>query len=184
MTTDKNEGLSATPTKGLPLAPSNWRGDEQPGFKPISFRAKVKVLNEHHDMEIRAQRETGTSSQVVIAKTRNSKLYMTTAEKHPQLVAHLSTLNEVPDRAAALHDELAQLLKSITLKPLRALPGRFLMKDDMTSVVYNKKSGQIDVRLRIDLNATPNAEKALIARMQAVNVCLHTNAPFLKRHKN
>jgi hypothetical protein len=58
------------------------------------------------------------------------------------------------------------------------------MKDDMTSVVYNKKSGQIDVRLRIDLNATPNAEKALIARMQAVNVCLHTNAPFLKRHKN
>ena len=77
-----------------------------------------------------------------------------------------------------------EVSKSITLKPLRALPGRFLMKDDMTSVVYNKKSGQIDVRLRIDLNATPNAEKALIARMQAVNVCLHTNAPFLKRHKN
>ena len=117
MTTDKSEGLSATPTKAS-TSPSDVRGDEQPGFKPISFRAKVKVLNEHHDMEIRAQRETGTSSQVVIAKTRNSKLYMTTAEKHPQLVAHLSTLNEVPDRAAALNDELAQLLKSITLKPL------------------------------------------------------------------
>ena len=65
MTTDKSEGLSATPTKGLPTSPSDVRGDEKPGFKPISFRAKVKVLNEHHDMEIRAQRETGTSSQVV-----------------------------------------------------------------------------------------------------------------------
>ena len=55
MTTDKSEGLSATPIKGLPTSSSKGE-DEKPDFKPISFRAKVKVLNEHHDMEIRAQR--------------------------------------------------------------------------------------------------------------------------------
>lgn len=172
MTTNKTEGLSAIPIKNPPIK------------YPYRIPGAIILLNPENDMEFHATRSTGKSSQIVIAKTKNSKLYMTTGEKHPQLVAHLSTLNEVPDRAAALHDELERLAKSITQKPLRALQGRFLLKDETTSVVYNQKSGMIDVRLRIDLNATPNAEKALIAKMQAVNVCLHTSAPFLTRHKN
>ena len=149
-----------------------------------AFNGKMVVLNDEGDMEFHATRSTGQSSQIVIAKTKNSKLYMTTGKKHPQLVAHLTTLNEVPDRAAALQDELDRLSKSITLKPLRTLQGKFLLKDDNASVVHNKRRGKLEVRLLIDLTATPNVQQTLIKRMQEISACLATNSITLAKLKN
>ena len=178
------EGRSATPTKGLPLAPSNWRGDEKPGFKPVLVRGSMKVLNEHNDMEFRAFRETGESTQTVLRQVGDSKLYTTKGERRPKMVAHLSVSNSSPDPVASLYEKLDQVTEGIAPPCAPPLTGEFLMRSDETSVVLNKHDVKLEVRLLIDLTATPNVQQTLIKRMQEISACLATNSTTLAKLKN
>jgi len=183
MAQKQKSGTSVPTTEGRSATPTRPAEKKEP-FKPVLVRGSMKLLNEHNDMEFRAFRETGESTQTVLRQVGDSKLYTTKGERRPKMVAHLSVPNNSPDPVASLYEKLDQVTEGIAPPCAPPLTGEFLMRSDETSVVLNKQDVKLEVRLLIDLTATPNVQQTLIKRMQEISACLATNSTTLAKLKN
>ena len=119
MAQKQKSGTSVSTTEGRSATPTRPAEKKEP-FKPVLVRGSMKVLNEHNDMEFRAFRETGESTQTVLRQVGDSKLYTTKGERRPKMVAHLSVPNSSPDPVASLYKQLDQVTEGIA--PLAPRP--------------------------------------------------------------
>jgi len=131
------------------------------------------------DMEFRAQRSTGISSQEEIAKTAAGKLYRTVGEKKNSMVAHIVVPDGETDPAAFLYDSVEKLTRGLQTKARPKLKGKTLLDEPNARITLSRKESRVEMVLSIDLKATPNYQSALMNLMYKVNQCFATNQTSL-----
>jgi len=145
---------------------------------PRKVRGTLTIKSED-DMEFRADRSTGVSSQQEIAKTAAGKLYRTVGEKQSRMVAHITIPDGEPDPRAFLYDSVEKLTESLQSKAAPRLKGKMLMNEPATRITLSKKEHSIEVVLNIDLKTTPNYQQQLLNLMYKVNQCFAINQNIL-----
>ena len=154
----------------------------QQGQKPLPTPRKVRgtlTIKSEDDVEFRADRHTGISSQEQISKTGDSKLYRTVGEKKNKLVAHISVPSDDPDPAASMSEQLEQLTRGMQTKARPKLKGRVLLNEPNARITLSKKDSKVEMVLSIDLKTNPNYNQALMNLMYKVNQCFATNQTSL-----
>lgn len=149
------------------------------------MRGVLTVLNEAQDCEFRAQRSTGESTQKVISKSGDAKLYQTTGKK-PMMVAHLSTRADSSDPVADLYSQLDAIAAKQPNKP-KAKPrkrDRQLLSEDNAQVYLSTKERVVQMHLSINLDKTPDYQNELIRLMQKISQCFLINQAFLRAPKS
>jgi len=137
------------------------------------------IIKPGDEMEFRAQRSTGESSQEEIAKTAAGKLYRTVGEKKQSMVAHIVVPEGESDPRAFLLDGIDKLTKHMESKAAPKLKGRVLADEPNMRITLSKKESKVELVLGIDLKATPNYTSALMNLMYKVNQCFAINKTSL-----
>ena len=132
-----------------------------------------------HDYEFRAQRSTGVSTQQVVKTAGQSKLYRTTGERQPKMVAHLSVSADAAAPAAELQEQLSRVTAGMATKRQPRLRGRTLLSADGTRVTLNQQSGEVECVLRFAGADRQNLQETLIKRMQQISTCFAINNALL-----
>lgn len=150
------------------------RTNEMPAKVPRKVRGTmtIKALD---DMEFRADRCSGESSQELIASDGQSKLYRTVGEKKQSTVVHIVAPADCCDLRAYFYDKVESLTKGMESKAKPRLKGITLMNDDDLRVVFSKKERTIEATLRIELESTPAYNNRLITLMQRLSQCFAIN---------
>ena len=148
---------------------------------PRKVRGTLTIKGED-DMEFRADRKTGLSSQEEIAKTAAGKLYRTVGEKKQTMVAHITVPDTERDPRAFLYEQVERLSKSLPQgrKPPQ-LKGRRLLDDADAQVTLAAKEHKVTIALTIDVAQTPNYNYQLMNLMQRVSQCFAINQTSLNQ---
>lgn len=145
---------------------------------PRKIRGVMTIFKED-DMEFRAERSTGISTQSVIKQQGKSKVYQTVGDKKNNYVAHLVVDKDDPDPASTMADQLEKLTKDMQPKRIPKARGRRLLDDKNVQVVFSKTSKKIDIHMNIDIAETPNYNQSLMNLMYKINQCFATNTNLL-----
>ncbi len=151
---------------------------------PLRLRGVLTVLNDQQDCEFRAQRSTGVSTQKEVSSTKDSKLYKTTGEKKPKMVAHITVPADSADPAADMQKQLQQLTKGMKTKAKPKLQGRVLLDEKDCRVVLNEKERRVQVIFDLDLTTSNDHQNQLIRKMQKISTCFAINQPYLSQQKS
>lgn len=136
------------------------------------------------DMEFRADRCTGLSSQEEIASDKTSKLYRTIGEKRNTMVFHASAPPDCQDPRAYFIGKIEQLTEGMETKAKPKLRGIRLMTADDLDITFNRKERIIEATLRIELERYPAYNNRLITLMQRISQCFASNqTTFLRRSR-
>ena len=143
---------------------------------PLRMRGVLTVLNEANDCEFRAQRSTGESTQRVISKSGDAKLYQTTGKK-PQMVAHLTTRADATDPISDLYDQLDKMAAKQQPKTAKQRPQRerVLMDEGGVKVTMSKAAKRVTVTMNINMAETPHYQQHLLKLFTQVQQCFLTN---------
>ncbi len=147
---------------------------QQPQPVPRKIRGTLTIKAED-DMEFRAERRTGLSSQIEIARTAAGKLYEPVGKDTKYMMAHIAVPKTEADPRAFLYDAVEKLTRGMQSKAQPRLQGRVLLDADRARVVLNRKEKKIEIVLGIDLSMTLNCERELMKLMYQVNQCLVIN---------
>lgn len=131
------------------------------------------------NMEFRAYRETGSSTQQEIARKGDSKLYRTVGEKKNSLVAHIVLPADTTDPRAEIVEQVERLTAGLQPKAKTRLRGKTLLSDDEVTVVACLKEHTVQVTLNINARQHPDYTSRLLTLMQRVNQCFATNQTSL-----
>lgn len=157
----KNETTkSATPQKANAL-PRKVRG--------------TLTIKAGDDMEFRAYRDTGVSSQQEIAHAGDSKLYRTVGEKKPKTICHVVVPEDTTDPAAYIYDKVEEMTRALQTKAKPKLKGTVLKADDDLHVTLSRKEHRLEVVMTIDLQQKPNYQQELMNLMYRTNQCFAIN---------
>ena len=139
------------------------------------------TIKDCDDLEFRADRVTGLSSQEEIAKTRDGKLYRTVGEKKRSTVAYIKVPEDVVDIPAFLYDNVQQLTRGMETKAKPPVRGTKLLLSDELNITLNKKWRVIEANFRIELEKTPAYDRQLMLLMQRISTCFAANMDLLSR---
>ena len=139
----------------------------------------VMTIKENDDVEFRAERKTGESTQDVLKASGKSKVYQTIGEKRNSIIAHLVVDKDDPDPASTMYEQLESLTQDMAPKKAPKIRGKILMNDETCRIEFSKKEKKIDIHLRIDIAKTPNYNNSLMNLMYKVNQCFATNQTSL-----
>ena len=116
-----------------------------------------------------------------IKKTANDALTRTTGEKTQSLVAHLKVPADATDPAAALRDQLENVLKALPQKGKEPAPrGRKLLEKEGLDVRLNAK-GSLEIGVKIDLRENADYIKKFYETMTEISKCLHYNEDSVRK---
>jgi len=151
---------------------------------PLKVPRKLRgtlTIKAGDDMEFRADRQTGVSSQQEIASDKTAKLYRTVGEKRNSLVLHAVAPSDCVDPRAYFTECVERMTEGMATKARPKLRGQRLMEADDLSVTWNKGSRTIEAVLRIELEKYPSYNNRLINLMQQISQCFASNqTTFLK----
>ena len=163
-----------SPSTPIPTASA----DNRPLPVPRKIRGTLTIKAED-DLEFRAQRSTGISSQEEISKTAAGKLYRTVGEKKNTMVAHIVIPDGETDPRAFLYETVEKLTRDMQSKAKPRLKGKLILDEPNARVTLSKKESRIEMVLGIDLKATPNYQSALMNLMYKLNQCFAINQTSL-----
>ena len=126
----------------------------------------------------------GMPTQTDVRKAGDAKLYKTTSEKKPRLVAHLSVPSDAVAPVAALRKQLEEVTTGMQTKVEWKPTGRLLLKDDAVQVNLDPKKQEVFVGLHIDLSTTNDCTTRLLNLMQRVSQCFAINQTYLVRRSS
>ena len=101
-----------------------------------SFKSNTRLYDDN-SIEVTPQ-ATGEPSQRDVKKVGRSKRY-TTNGKNPLTCLELKCPEDVPDKAAFFHKELAKLTKDMEIEEPELPQGEFLMNEDNVKVKFAAK---------------------------------------------
>ncbi|MCR5159963.1 MAG: hypothetical protein K6D37_12680 [Prevotella sp.] len=172
--TNPSSAETCKPQASTPPTPSSG--------EPLPVPRKVKgtlTIKSDDDMEFRAQRKTGISSQEVLATRGDAKFYRTVGERKPKYVAHLVTPADSPDPVADMQAQLDKLTEGMQTKRRPKLRGRLLLDNPSCRIVHNQKEGRVQCILDINLRETPDIQGQLIRLLQTLSSCFAINQTSL-----
>ena len=121
-----------------------------------------------------APQEKGEPSQKDVKKVGRSKRYATTG-KNPLTCIELKCPDNVPDKAAFFHKELAKLTKDMEIEEPQLPEGEFLLNEDNVKVRFAAKEHRVVAWLTFEAKGLIDVRRELYNLTSKIDICLYIN---------
>ena len=122
-----------------------------------------------------APQEKGEPSQKDVKKVGRSKRYATTG-KNPLTCIELKCPEDVPDKAAFFHKELAKLTKDIQIEEPQLLEGEFLLDEPCVKVRFAAKEHKVVAWLTFEAKGLIDVRRELYNLTSKIDKCFVINS--------
>ena len=149
------------------------QGTSSPRRKLVeSYKSNIRRYDDG-SIEI-APQEKGEPSQKDVKKVGRSKRYATTG-KNPLTCIELKCPDNVPDKAAFFHKELAKLTKDMEIEEPQMPEGEFLLNEPNVKVRLSAKEHQVVAWLTFEAKGLIEVRRELYTLTSKIDKCLYTN---------
>jgi hypothetical protein len=145
-----------------------------------SFKSNTRVFDDD-SIEVTPQ-EKGEPSQKDVKKVGKSKRYVTSG-KNPLTCVELKCPEDVPDKAAYFHKELAKLTKDIQIEEPQMPEGEFLLNEDNVKVCLSAKDGKVTAWLTFEAKGLIDVRKELYNLTSKIDKCFVINEASVSQQK-
>ena len=121
-----------------------------------------------------APQEKGEPSQKDVKKVGRSKRYATTG-KNPLTCVELKCPENVPDKAAFFHKELAKLTKDMEIEEPQMPEGEFLMDEPNVKVKFSAKDSRVVAWLTFEIKEKYDIRRELYNLTSKIDKCFVIN---------
>jgi hypothetical protein len=125
-----------------------------------------------------APQEKGEPSQKDVKKVGRSKRYATTG-KNPLTCIELKCPEDVADKAAYFHKELAKLTKDIQIEKPELPDGEFLLNKDNLKVCFAKKENKVSAWLTFETKGLLEIRRELYSLTSEIDKCFVINQDLM-----
>ena len=122
-----------------------------------------------------APQEKGEPSQKDVKKVGRSKRYATTG-KNPLTCIELKCPDNVPDKAAFFHKELAKLTKDMDIEEPQLPEGEFLLDEPCVKVRFAAKEHKVVAWLTFDVKGLIDVRRELYNLTSKIDKCFVINS--------
>ena len=137
-----------------------------------SFKSNTRIYDDG-SIEVDPQAQ-GEPSQKDVKKVGKSKRYITSG-KNPLTCVELKCPENVPDKAAFFHKELAKLTKDIQIEEPQLPDGEYLLDEKNVKVRFSKKEGKAMAWLTFDVKGMIDVRKELYTLTSKIDKCFVIN---------
>ena len=137
-----------------------------------SFKSNTRVF-EDNSIEVTPQ-EMGQPAQTDVRKVGRSKRYATTG-KNPLTCIELKCPEDVTDKAAYFHKELAKLTKDIQIEEPTLPKGEYLVNEDRLKVCFVKEEQRLMAWLTFEVEGVLDIRKQLYQLTSEIDKCFVVN---------
>ena len=137
-----------------------------------SFKSNTRIYDDG-SIEVDPQAQ-GEPSQKDVKKVGKSKRYVTNG-KNPLTCVELKCPEDVPDKAAFFHKELAKLTKDIQIEEPEMPEGEFLMDEPNVKVKFSAKDGRVVVWLTFEIKEKYDLRRELYTLTSKIDKCFAFN---------
>ena len=141
-----------------------------------SFKSNTRVFDDD-SIEVTPQ-EKGEPSQKDVKKVGRSKRYATTG-KNPLTCIELKCPDDVADKAAFFHKELAKLTKDIQISEPTLPQGEYLLNNDRLKVCFVKDQNQVIAWLTFEVEGVLDVRKQLYQLTSEIDKCFVINQDLM-----
>ena len=137
-----------------------------------SFKSNTRIYDDG-SIEVDPQAQ-GEPSQKDVKKVGKSKRYVTNG-KNPLTCVELKCPENVPDKAAFFHKELAKLTKDIQIEKPELPDDEFLLNKDNLKVCFTAKEGKITAWLTFEAKGLLEVRRELYSLTSEIDKCFVIN---------
>ena len=137
-----------------------------------SFKSNTRIYDDG-SIEVDPQAQ-GEPSQKEVKKVGKSKRYITNG-KNPLTCIELKCPENVPDKAAFFHKELAKLTKDIQIEKPELPDDEFLLNKDNLKVCFTAKEGKITAWLTFEAKGLLEVRRELYSLTSEIDKCFVIN---------
>ena len=137
-----------------------------------SFKSNTRIYDDG-SIEVDPQAQ-GEPSQKDVKKVGKSKRYITSG-KNPLTCVELKCPEDVPDKAAFFHKELAKLTKDMEIEEPQLPEGEFLMDEPSVKVKFNAKEGRVVAWLTFEIKERYDIRRELYTLTSKIDKCFAFN---------
>ena len=145
-----------------------------------SFKSNTRIYDDG-SIEVDPQAQ-GEPSQKEVKKVGKSKRYVTSG-KNPLTCIELKCPDDVPDKAAYFHKELAKLTKDIQISEPQLPEGEFLMDEPNVKVKFSAKDGKVCAWLTFEAKGLIDVRKELYNLTSKIDKCFVINEALVRQPK-
>ena len=138
-----------------------------------SFKSNTRIYDDG-SIEVDPQAQ-GEPSQKEVKKVGKSKRYITTG-KNPLTCIELKCPENVPDKAAFFHKELAKLTKDIQIEEPQMLEGEFLLDEPCVKVRFAAKEHKVVAWLTFEAKGLIDVRRELYNLTSKIDKCFVINS--------
>ena len=137
-----------------------------------SFKSNTRVFDDD-SIEVTPQ-EKGEPSQKDVKKVGKSKRYVTSG-KNPLTCVELKCPEDVPDKAAYFHKELAKLTKDMEIEEPQMPEGEFLLNEPSVKVKLAQKEQKVVAWLTFEAKGLIDIRRELYNLTSKIDKCFVIN---------
>ena len=137
-----------------------------------SFKSNTRIYDDG-SIEVDPQAQ-GEPSQKEVKKVGKSKRYITNG-KNPLTCIELKCPENVPDKAAYFHKELAKLTKDIQIEEPQMPEGEFLLNEDNVKVKFMAEEQKMAVWLTFETKGLIDSRRDMYNLISKIDKCLAFN---------
>ena len=137
-----------------------------------SFKSNTRIYDDG-SIEVDPQAQ-GEPSQKDVKKVGKSKRYITSG-KNPLTCVELKCPDNVPDKAAFFHKELAKLTKDIQIEEPEMPEGEYLMDEPNVKVKFSAKEGRVVAWLTFEIKEKYDIRRELYTLTSKIDKCFVIN---------
>ena len=145
-----------------------------------SFKSNTRIYDDG-SIEVDPQAQ-GEPSQKDVKKVGKSKRYITSG-KNPLTCVELKCPEDVPDKAAYFHKELAKLTKDIQISEPEMPDGEFLLDEENVKVRFSQKEGKVVAWLTFETKGLIDVRKELYTLTSKIDKCFVINEALVRQPK-
>ena len=146
-----------------------------------SFKSNTRIYDDG-SIEVDPQAQ-GEPSQKDVKKVGKSKRYITSG-KNPLTCVELKCPEDVPDKAAFFHRELAKLTKDMEIEEPQLPDGEFLLNEDNVKVRLAAKEGRVMAWLTFEAKGLIEVRRELYTLTSKIDKCFVINEASVGQQKS
>ena len=145
-----------------------------------SFKSNTRIYDDG-SIEVDPQAQ-GEPSQREVKKVGKSKRYVTSG-KNPLTCVELKCPEDVPDKVAFFHKELAKLTKDMEIKEPKMPKGEFLLDEDNVKVRFAHKEHKVVAWLTFEAKGLIEVRRELYNLTSKIDKCFVINETLVAQPK-
>ena len=145
-----------------------------------SFKSNTRIYDDG-SIEVEPQAQ-GEPSQKAVKKVGKSKRYITSG-KNPLTCVELKCPEDVPDKAAYFHKELAKLTKDMVIEEPQMPEGEFLLNEPSVKVKFAQKEQRVVAWLTFEAKGLIDVRRELYNLTSKIDKCFVINEASVCQQK-